>query len=238
MRARRVPFQDRPIVGRDLVGLAERADVLAQSREEDSDAVVAESLGGGVGVLDPLARHEPPHGALREGQVRDGLPHALVAGHPQECRAHRSHGPMVPLGSAGRVAVAPGGPVVHCRESFAAGHAMAVRRGSHGVGHLDRVDAERSIPARATGRIGYLSRPAGRNRESAGPAVEKSHGEGTRSAARGSHWAWSSDLPLRLRCSTRASLVGWSPTSSLGLASGGASAREAASTSASASERA
>ena len=91
-----VVLEDGLIVGRDLVGLGIRRDVLAEPREEDADAVAAEPVGSGEGVVHRLARHEAAHGSLHERPGGDGPLQPLVARHPEEDGPHRSHEPMVP----------------------------------------------------------------------------------------------------------------------------------------------
>ena len=91
-----VLLEDGSVVRGHLIGFGDRRDVLAQVSEEDSESFLAELLCGAEGVLRLLAGHETAHGTLHEGPGGDGLPQALVAGHPEEGRAHRSHEPMVP----------------------------------------------------------------------------------------------------------------------------------------------
>ena len=113
--ARNVLRQDIAVVGCNLFRLVERGQVLAKMGEQDLDALVAEAVGCGERVLDALPGHEPSHGAPGERERGDGRAEAVVAGHPEEYGAHRSHGSMLPPGDDGRVAQAPG--VVFLRPS-------------------------------------------------------------------------------------------------------------------------
>src|SRR2546423_14948834 len=87
------------VVG-DFLRLGQVGEVLTQAREEQTDAVRPEWLGGGERLLDGLAGHEAPHCATRKGDARQVLLEPSVAGHPEQDVAHVSASSGDQLGAA------------------------------------------------------------------------------------------------------------------------------------------
>ena len=78
------PVDELVVVGRDLVGLAEIGQVLAQVGEDRWNALLLEGAGGSERVVHVLAGHEAADRASGAGQARDVDAKPLVSGAPQQ----------------------------------------------------------------------------------------------------------------------------------------------------------
>src|SRR5439155_24031203 len=76
------------VVIRDGLRFAKVGQVLAEAREEHTDAVRAEWLGRGQRFMRCLAWHETAHRASGERKARKVLLEPPVAGHPKQDVAH------------------------------------------------------------------------------------------------------------------------------------------------------